>query len=68
VTRRRLGLPITAIIIAAGLFALRQSAGQPPPIHTPGHINCPPGSHGVPRFFGEGQRLERARDAARAAR
>ena len=57
-------------LIGAGALAsvLAASLGTFPaaPGHRPFHINCPPGSHGLPRYAGEGQRLERAR--AEAAR
>lgn len=32
------------------------------------HVNCPPGSHGRPRFLGVGADIARARDASRALR
>jgi len=36
--------------------------------HTLLHLNCPPGSHGQPRYTGVGQSLDKARQDARTAR
>jgi hypothetical protein len=47
-----------AVAIGAIDAALRVAPG-----HTLGHINCPPGSHGKPRFDGAGQRLQAARNS-----
>ena len=56
-----LGLTLTAIAASRDAIGLTKGHGLL-------HVNCPPGSHGQPRFGGEGQRLQQARDAARAAR
>lgn len=52
------------------LFAVAFSPAAGPglgvaPGHTLLHLNCPPGSHGKPRFDGVGQRLEAARETGR---
>lgn len=57
---------VVLLALAAGVGALLlQPAGSG---HDLFHVNCPPGSHGIPRSFGEGQRLEQARAKAKAAR
>lgn len=58
------------LLTLAGILALAWpgSSAAPQPGHTLLHVNCPPGSHGKPRFSGVGQSLERARNEARAAR
>ena len=63
-------VPIFVILTLALLFALEKpSSGlTQQPVHTLLHLNCPPGSHGKPRFTGVGQSLERVREDARASR
>ncbi|MEQ1696652.1 MAG: hypothetical protein ABL901_12490 [Hyphomicrobiaceae bacterium] len=58
------------LLTLAGVLVLAWpgSSLTPQPGHTLMHLNCPPGSHGKPRFTGVGQSLERARNDARAAR
>ena len=50
---------LTLIVIIA--LAQPDSGLAPQPGHTLLHLNCPPGSHGKPRFAGVGQSLEKAR-------
>ena len=59
-----LALTFAALVAShAGQRALGLQAG-----HNLLHVNCPPGSHGKPRYTGVGQQLDNARDEARAAR
>jgi hypothetical protein len=60
-------LMLLALAVVAA-FAQPSSALAPQPGHTLLHLNCPPGSHGKPRYTGVGQNLERARNDARATR
>jgi hypothetical protein len=61
--------PLVLLALAAGVtLAQPTSAFAPQPGHTLLHLNCPPGSHGKPRYTGVGQNLERARIDARTAR
>lgn len=63
-------------LIAALLLTLAAVAASQPgrralgltPGHALLHVNCPPGSHGKPRYAGIGARLDEARTAGRAAR
>ncbi len=68
--RRTLLLAPLLLLTLAVIVALATpgSGLAPQPGHTLLHLNCPPGSHGKPRFAGVGQSLEKARDDARAAR
>lgn len=64
-----MNLKRTLWIVPLVLLVLAQpnSALAPQPGHALLHLNCPPGSHGKPRYTGVGQDLERARNDARAA-
>ena len=63
-------------LLAAILLTLAALAATPIAQQTLGlsrghnllHVNCPPGSHGQPRYTGVGQQLDTARDTARAVR
>jgi hypothetical protein len=63
-TRIQLGILLLALVAGIGAFLNQPIASG----HNALHINCPPGSHGIPRSLGEGQRLEQARAKAKAAR
>lgn len=55
---------IAALSIIVAAILLSPSAGRAfgvTPGHTPMHFNCPPGSHGKPRYDGVGHRLHAAR-------
>ena len=62
---------IAALLLTLAAFAAsgqgRRALGLTPG-HTLLHANCPPGSHGKPRYAGVGLRLENARGTASAAR
>ena len=62
---------LAAVLLTLAALALSPAAAPAfgvTPGHTLLHLNCPPGSHGKPRYDGVGQRLEAARDAARPER
>jgi hypothetical protein len=61
-----LGLTLAAVAVAVATGAPEIAGTQPG--HSLLHVNCPPGSHGVARTVGAGQRLLQARDEARTAR
>ena len=65
-------LPVLAALASALAAIGAMAAGYRVPAsgqgHTLLHLKCPPGSHGSPRYAGVGQRLQAARDDARAAR
>ena len=56
-------LIVVAVVASPQIASLALQPG-----HTFMHLNCPPGSHGKPRFTGVGQSLEKAREEGRAAR
>jgi hypothetical protein len=63
-TRIQFGAVLLALAAVIGAFLSQPVASG----HDVLHLNCPPGSHGIPRSLGEGQRLEQARAKAKAAR
>ncbi len=69
-SKRALMIAPLVLLTLAAIIALAPPgpALAPQPGHTLLHLNCPPGSHGKPRFTGVGQSLDRARNDARAAR
>ena len=61
--------PLVLLTLAAIIALAPPSSALAPQLgHSLLHLNCPPGSHGTPRFIGVGQSLDRARNDARAAR
>jgi hypothetical protein len=66
ITRTRLVAAIVLLFAIVGVVAVSPSASGMlgvPSGHTLFHANCPPGSHGKPRYDGVGQTLEKARAA-----
>lgn len=61
-------LILMTLIVVAVLASPQSVTLAQQPAHTFMHLNCPPGSHGKPRFTGVGQSLEKAREEGRAAR
>lgn len=61
-------LTATTLVLATWVWLAFPPALGSQPGHNPQHVNCPPGSHGQPRFFGVGQSLDKARQEARDAR
>jgi hypothetical protein len=62
---------LTLLAMTIGAVVLSNAASPAlgvTPGHTLLHLNCPPGSHGKPRYDGVGQRLNAARDTARPER
>ena len=62
--RVRISIAAAALLTSAAAVALRPQAGPViglAPGHALFHANCPPGSHGKPRFDGVAKSLANAR-------
>jgi hypothetical protein len=62
------GLVLASLAVLTASLDGGDQAGPAAASHNPGHVNCPPGSHGKPRYAGVGEQLQTAREAARNTR